>query len=69
MRRAAGRVSWRLGHVHLLVEAPGFKRLVTHALDPASPWLGQDAVFGVRGSIVASMDDGACRFDLVLERG
>ncbi len=68
MLRATGRLSWRPAHIHLKVAAPGFKTLVTHVFDETSPWLGQDAVFGVRQSIVASMRDGDCKFDLVLER-
>jgi hydroxyquinol 1,2-dioxygenase len=68
MLRATGRPSWRPAHVHLKVTSPGFKTLVTHVFDEASPWLGQDAVFGVRQSIVAGMSDGYCIFDLVLDR-
>jgi protocatechuate 3,4-dioxygenase beta subunit len=67
MLRAAGRQSWRPAHIHLLVRAPGFKQLVTHVFDEASPWLGHDAVFGVRPSLATSMEGGDCLFDLVLE--
>lgn len=68
MLRATGRQSWRPAHVHLMVRAPGFKPLVTHVFDQESPWLGNDAVFGVRDSIIAPMNAGSCRFDLVVER-
>ena len=68
MLRFGGREAWRPAHVHLMVTAPGFKRLVTHIFDGASPWLAHDAVFGVRHSIVASMEDGDCLFDVALER-
>jgi catechol 1,2-dioxygenase len=68
MLRATGRLSWRPAHVHLKVASPGFKTLVTHVFDEASPWLDQDAVFGVRKSIVAGMSDGVCSFDLALAR-
>lgn len=67
MLRVAGRESWRPAHIHLIVSAPGFKRVVTHVFDSASPWLDQDAVFGVRHSIIASMEEGDCLFDVVLE--
>jgi hydroxyquinol 1,2-dioxygenase len=68
MLQAVGRESWRPAHIHFKVSAPGFRTLVTHVFDSTSPWLRQDAVFGVRDSIVASMNEGgACRFDLVLE--
>ncbi len=69
MLRAAGRQSWRPAHIHLKVGAPGCKTLVTHVFDESSPWLGADAVFGVRDSIVAPMNGGECRFDVVLESG
>ncbi|MDQ2728162.1 MAG: 6-chlorohydroxyquinol-1,2-dioxygenase [Actinomycetota bacterium] len=68
MLRVTGRQSWRPAHVHLMVRAPGFRPLVTHVFDQQSPWLGQDAVFGVRDSIIAPMSDGSCSFDLVVER-
>jgi catechol 1,2-dioxygenase len=68
MLRTAGRKPWRPAHVHLMVRAPGYKPLVTHAFDAGSPWLSEDAVFGVRGSIIAPMDDGDCQFDLVIEK-
>jgi len=68
MLRAGGRRSWRPAHIHLMVAAPGFKTLVTHVFDEASPWLGEDAVFGVRNSIIAPMDANECAFDVVIER-
>ena len=64
---AAGRTLWRPAHVHLMVRAPGFRPLVTHVFDQASPWLSQDVVFGVRESIIATMDDGSCAFDVIVE--
>jgi catechol 1,2-dioxygenase len=67
MLQEAGRHPWRPAHVHFMLQAPGYKTLVTHIFDAKSPWLGSDAVFGVRESLVASMDGGECRFDFVLE--
>ncbi|MGH9054306.1 MAG: dioxygenase [Acidimicrobiales bacterium] len=68
MLRAAGRGSWRPAHIHLAVSAPGFRTLVTHVFDRASPQLHEDAVFGVRPSLVTSMEGGECHFDVVLAR-
>ena len=68
MLRAAGREPWRPAHIHMAVDAPGYKKLVTHVFDRASRHLGADAVFGVRPSILASMDGGECRFDPVIEK-
>lgn len=67
MLAATGRRSWRPAHVHLMVRAPGCKSLVTHVFDRASPWLDEDAVFGVRPSVITAMDGGDCLFDVVLE--
>ncbi len=67
MLQAAGRQPWRPAHIHLRVSAPGFRTLVTHVFDAASPWLEDDVVFGVRRSLVAPMDGGECRFDVVLD--
>jgi protocatechuate 3,4-dioxygenase beta subunit len=69
MLRATGRRCWRPAHIHLKVSSAGFKTLVTHVFDEDSPWLEDDAVFGVRRSIIAGMRDGDCRFDLVLDDG
>jgi hypothetical protein len=50
-----------------MLRAPGYKTLVTHIFDAKSPWLGSDAVFGVRDSLIVPMDGGECAFDFVLE--
>jgi protocatechuate 3,4-dioxygenase beta subunit len=67
MLRATGRRSWRPAHIHLKVTSAGFQTLVTHVFDEDSPRLDEDAVFGVRRSIVARMSEGDCQFDLVLD--
>ena len=69
--RAAGRQQMRPGHVHLMVWAPGHRTLVTHVFDAASDHLEDDAVFGVRRSLVRSFepDDAgelAATFDVTL---
>jgi len=67
MMAAAGRQTWRPAHIHLMVDAPGYRPLVTHAFDRASPWLTDDAVFAVRDSMIVDMAGGDCAFDVVLE--
>jgi hydroxyquinol 1,2-dioxygenase len=62
-----GRGPWRPAHIHLRVGAPGYKGLVTHVFDRASRWLAEDAVFGVRESVIADMEGGECVFDVVLQ--
>ena len=69
--RATGRNWMRPAHVHLMVSAPGFRTLVTHVFDAASPHLDDDAVFGVRPSLVRAFErdaagELAATFDIVL---
>jgi catechol 1,2-dioxygenase len=54
MLTALDRQPNRPAHVHFIVRAPGFRSLTTHLFTPDCPWLRDDAVFGVRESLVAS---------------
>jgi hydroxyquinol 1,2-dioxygenase len=54
MLLATGRHPWRPAHVHFMIEAPGYERLVTHVFRDSDPYLDSDVVFGVRHSLVAS---------------
>jgi catechol 1,2-dioxygenase len=59
---ALGRGPWRPAHLHVIVEAEGYDRLVTHVFDGADPHLDSDAVFGVKRSLIgtfAPVDDPA----------
>jgi catechol 1,2-dioxygenase len=49
-----GRHPYRPAHLHYILEAPGFERLVTHIFDPDDPYIHSDAVFGVKESLLAS---------------
>ncbi len=46
------RDAWRPAHFHIIVEAPGYRSLITEVFDDADPWVDKDAVFGVRASLV-----------------
>jgi hydroxyquinol 1,2-dioxygenase len=48
-----GRHPWRPAHLHFMISAPGYQRLVTHVFRKGDQYLDSDAVFGVRGSLVA----------------
>jgi catechol 1,2-dioxygenase len=66
-----GRRWMRPAHVHFMVSAPGYKTLITHLFDRRSPHLDDDAVFGVRDSLVRDFapdaaGELAARFDIVL---
>lgn len=52
MLRAVGRHPWRPAHIHFLISAPGFERLVTHIFLAGGPYLDTDAVFGVKRSLM-----------------
>jgi protocatechuate 3,4-dioxygenase beta subunit len=61
----------RPAHVHLMVSAPGHRTLVTHVFDAASSHLDDDAVFGVRRSLVRPFEPDAAgelaaTFDIAL---
>ena len=82
---AAGRSPMRPAHLHLKVTAPGHRTLITHLFVAGDEHLGDDAVFGVRESLVVDVvredggvaPDGTSRpgpwariaFDVVLEPG
>jgi protocatechuate 3,4-dioxygenase beta subunit len=50
--RAAGRHAMRPAHIHFMIDAPGFERLITHLFVKGDPYLGSDAVFGVKESLI-----------------
>lgn len=74
MLKALGRHPWRPAHMHFLITAPGFEKLVTHTFVEGDPYLTSDAVFGVKESLVAPFEriDGdtlwRSQFDFVLTR-
>jgi catechol 1,2-dioxygenase len=43
----------RPAHLHFIVSAPGFEKVTTHIFTPDCPWLKDDAVFGVKQSLIA----------------
>jgi catechol 1,2-dioxygenase len=53
MLTALDRQPNRPAHVHFIIRAPGFRSLTTHLFTPDCPWLRDDAVFGVKESLIA----------------
>ena len=53
MLSALGRHPNRAAHLHFIVSAPGYDTIVTHIFTPDCPYLPEDAVFGVKDSLVA----------------
>lgn len=73
MLAALGRHPNRPAHMHFLVTAPGYQTIVTHTFVEGDRWLTSDAVFGVKASLIASMEEGAdtkwhSRFDFIMVR-
>ncbi len=48
-----GRHPWRPAHLHFMITAPGYERLITHVFREGGRYLDADAVFGVRASLIA----------------
>jgi catechol 1,2-dioxygenase len=53
MLKALGRHPNRAAHLHFIIDAPGYDRVVTHIFEPTCPYLAEDAVFGVKQTLVA----------------
>lgn len=53
MLEALGRHPWRPAHLHFMLAAPGYQRLITHVFRDGDRYLDSDAVFGVRSSLIA----------------
>ena len=52
---ASRRSPMRPAHIHFMVTAPGFHTLVTHVFSASSAHLDDDAVFGVKRSLVREL--------------
>lgn len=53
MLKHLGRHPNRPAHMHYIVTAPGFQKVVTHTFVGDDPYLGSDAVFGVKATLNA----------------
>jgi len=62
---ALGRHPYRPAHLHFILEADGFKTLVTHIFDPNDRCINSDAVFGVKRALLADfrMTDDSARVE------
>lgn len=56
MLSALGRHPYRPAHMHFLVTAPGFQKLVTHTFVGDDPYITSDTVFGVKETLVAPFE-------------
>jgi catechol 1,2-dioxygenase len=56
MLAALGRHPWRPAHMHFLITADGYQKLVTHTFVGGDKYLISDAVFGVKEPLIAPFD-------------
>ena len=56
MLEAQGRHPYRPAHVHFMIAAPGHRRLVTHLFVAGDEYLGSDAVFAVKESLICELE-------------
>ena len=56
MLRRMARHPNRPGHIHMMVYAPGYRKLTTHLFVSDSPYLDSDVVFGVRDSLIVDYE-------------
>jgi catechol 1,2-dioxygenase len=52
MLAALGRHPNRAAHIHFIVTAPGYEPVITHIFTPDCQYLAEDAVFGVKESLI-----------------
>jgi protocatechuate 3,4-dioxygenase beta subunit len=70
MLRATGRHPWRPAHIHFVVSAEGYEPVTTHIFDRTDEYLGSDAVFAVKDSLICDFvrherrDDRAARLGI-----
>ncbi len=52
LMRATNRAPWRPAHLHFMVSAEGYQPLTTHLFVKGAPHIHEDAVFGVKESLI-----------------
>lgn len=57
MLDAQGRHPFRPAHVHFMIRADGFRKLVTHLFADGSDYIDSDVVFGVKQSLIQTFED------------
>jgi catechol 1,2-dioxygenase len=56
MLAALGRHPYRPAHMHFIITAPGYQKLVTHTFAQGDRYLSSDSVFGVKDSLIAQYE-------------
>lgn len=58
MLKATRRHPYRPAHIHFMIGHEGYETLVTHLFIEGGPYLDSDAVFGVKQSLIVSLEAG-----------
>ena len=69
MLKATNRHAWRPAHVHFVVSAPGYSPVTTHVFDSVDKYLDEDAVFGVKSSLIAEFKEHKTRDEVARKFG
>lgn len=52
-----GRHPYRPAHMHFMIEAPGYEKVITHTFVKGDDYLESDTVFGVKQSLVVEFEE------------
>lgn len=62
-----GHHPWRPGHIHFLIQKPGYKTLISQIYDSQTDYLDNDSVFAVKEDLIGEMRPSAGETDLEME--
>jgi hydroxyquinol 1,2-dioxygenase len=68
MLEAQGRHPFRPEHVHFMIQAPGYRTLVTHIFAADGQYLDSDVVFGVKNSLIEPYATNPENGEMILRR-
>ena len=54
--QALGRNAMRAAHIHAIIVAEGYDPVITHIFEPNCPFIAEDAVFGVKQSLIGAFN-------------
>jgi hydroxyquinol 1,2-dioxygenase len=67
--RATNRHPWRPAHTHFVISAEGYEPVTTHLFDSIDPYLNEDAVFGVKDSLIVNFEEHKTRDEAAKKYG
>lgn len=59
-----GRHPYRPAHIHMVVEAPGYRKLISQLYDSTDEYLESDSVFSVKGSLIIEFNSAPAGSDV-----